>query len=46
MAMYPRAVAQVVAAVGEVLGADMNKILAGDAAPESVAASQLVQVAE
>ena len=46
MAMYPRAVAQVVAAVGEVLGTDMNKILAGDAAPESVAASQLVQVAE
>ena len=46
MAMYPRAVAQVVAAVGEVLGADMNKFLAGDAAPESVAASQLVQVAE
>jgi flotillin len=46
MAMYPRAVAQVVAAVGEVLGADMQKILAGDAAPESLAASRLVQIAE
>jgi flotillin len=46
LAMYPAAVASVLAAVGEVLGTDMKKILAGDPEPASVARPLLTQSAE
>jgi flotillin len=46
LAMYPAAVASVLAAVGEVLGTDMKKILAGDPEPASVARPLLAQNAE
>jgi hypothetical protein len=46
VAMYPAAVARVMEAVGEVLGADMKKMLGGDAAPDSVARPVLAQSAE
>jgi flotillin len=46
LAMYPAAVAAVLAAVGEVLGTDMKKILAGDPEPASVARPLLAQSAE
>ena len=46
LAMYPAAVARVMAAVGQVLGADMRKILSGEPAPESTSRPVLVQSAE
>jgi flotillin len=46
VAMYPAAVASVLAAVGEVLGTDMKKILAGDPEPVSTARPLLAQSAE
>jgi flotillin len=46
VAMYPAAVARVMEAVGQVLGADMKKILGGDRAPDSTARPLLAQSAE
>ncbi|HWO09151.1 MAG TPA: SPFH domain-containing protein [Polyangiaceae bacterium] len=46
VAMYPAAVAQVMMAVGEVLGADMRKILTGDTDPASAARPLPAQSAE
>lgn len=46
LAMYPAAVARVMLAVGQVLGADMKKILSGDPAPESASRPMLAQSAE
>lgn len=46
VAMYPAAVARVMEAVGQVLGADMKKMLGGEPAPDSVTRPVLARSAE
>jgi hypothetical protein len=46
VAMYPAAVARVMEAVGQVLGADMKKILSGEPAPVSTSRPVLARPAE
>jgi flotillin len=46
VAMYPSAVARVMEAVGQVLGADMKKILAGEPAPDGTPRPLLAEPAQ